>query len=66
MLALAGTDVYRVCVHTSGVCAVGMDRRKRVQSKCTHLGVCAGVSIDRHERVQGVCTHLGVCAYVVL
>ena len=41
VLALAGTDVYRACVHTLGLCVgVGTDRRERVQSVCAHLGVC--------------------------
>ena len=63
MLALAGTDVYRACVHTLGVCAVVvMDRRERVQSMCAPLGVCAGVGGDRW--VQSACAHLGVCTGV--
>ena len=59
VLALAGTDVYRACVHTSGVCTVVMDRRERVQSVFAPPGVCAGVGGDRC--VQSVCAHLGVC-----
>lgn len=44
VLALAGTDVYRACVHTSGLwVGVGTDRRERVHSVCAHLGVCAYV-----------------------
>ena len=61
MLAFAGIDVYRACVHSWGCVLVlsGTD----VYRACVHTsGLCVGVGTDRRVRVQRMCAHLGVFA----